>query len=240
MSPEPNIRTLIIDGVDISATADQTILEAARDHNIPIPTLCQIDGLSSVGSCRLCLVEVKGARRLLPACVTRVEEGMEVTTHSPKIDRYRAMVLELLFAERNHVCSVCVANGDCELQDLALSLGVTHIELPYQYPQLPVDASHPRFTVDHNRCVLCTRCVRVCSEIEGANTWGVMGRGGQSLVITDLKEPWGQSETCTSCGKCVQVCPTGALFQKIRAGSKVRKHPEFLPYLRMMREGDQP
>lgn len=240
MSPEPNIRTLIIDGVDISAAADQTILEAARDQNIEIPTLCQIDGLSSVGSCRLCLVEVKGARRLLPACVTRVEEGVEVTTHSPKIDRYRAMVLELLFAERNHVCSVCVANGDCELQDLALSLGVTHIELPYQYPQLPVDASHPRFTVDHNRCVLCTRCVRVCSEIEGANTWGVMGRGGQSLVITDLKEPWGQSETCTSCGKCVQVCPTGALFQKIRAGSKVRKHPEFLPYLRMMREGDQP
>ena len=240
MSPEPNIRTLIIDGVDISASADQTILEAAREHNIDIPTLCQIDGLSSVGSCRLCLVEVKGARRLLPACVTRVEEGMEVTTQSPKIDRYRAMVLELLFAERNHVCSVCVANGDCELQDLALSLGVTHIELPYQYPQLPVDASHPRFTVDHNRCVLCTRCVRVCSEIEGANTWGVMGRGGQSLVITDLKEPWGQSETCTSCGKCVQDCPTGALFQKIRAGSKVRKHPEFLPYLRMMREGDQP
>ena len=239
MSPEPNIRTLIIDGVDISASADQTILEAARDHNIPIPTLCQIDGLSSVGSCRLCLVEVKGARRLLPACVTRVEEGMEVTTHSPKIDRYRAMVLELLFAERNHVCSVCAANGTCELQDLALSLGVTHIELPYQYPQLPVDASHPRFTVDHNRCVLCSRCVRVCSEVEGANTWGIMGRGAQSLVITDLKEPWGQSETCTSCGKCVQVCPTGALLEKNRAGSKVRKHPEFLPYLRIMREGEQ-
>ena len=182
---------------------------------------------------------MKGARRLLPACITQVQEGMDVTTHSPKIDQYRRTILELLFAERNHVCSVCVANGNCELQSLALSLGLTHVELPYQYPQLPVDASHPRFTVDHNRCVLCTRCVRVCSEIEGANTWGVMGRGGQSLVITDLKEPWGESETCTSCGKCVQVCPTGALFEKTRAGSKVRKHPEFLPYLRIMREGDQ-
>ena len=117
-----------------------------------------------MGSCRLCLVEVKGARRLLPACVTRVEEGMEVTTRSPKIDRYRTMILELFFAERNHVCSVCVANGRCELQSLSLSLGMTHVEIPYQYPQLPVDASHPRFTVDHNRCVLCTRCVRVCSE----------------------------------------------------------------------------
>ena len=239
MSPEPNVRTLTMDGEEISARSDQTILEAAREHNIHIPTLCQIDGLSGVGSCRLCLVEVKGARRLLPACVTRVEEGMEVSTHTPKIDRYRAMVLELLFAERNHVCSVCVANGNCEMQDLALSLGVTHIELPYQYPQLAVDASHPRFSVDHNRCVLCTRCVRVCSEIEGANTWGVMGRGGECLVITDLKEPWGQSETCTSCGKCVQVCPTGALLEKSRAGSKVRKHPDFLPYLRIMREGEQ-
>jgi bidirectional [NiFe] hydrogenase diaphorase subunit len=103
MSPEPHIRTLIIDGVDISASADQTILEAARDHNISIPTLCHLEGLSEVGACRICLVEVKGARRLLPACVTRVEEGMEVVTHSPKIDRYRTMILELFFAERNHV-----------------------------------------------------------------------------------------------------------------------------------------
>lgn len=240
MSPEPNIRTLTLDGVAISARADQTILDAAREHNIDIPTLCHIEGLSSVGACRLCLVEVTGAKRLLPACVTQVEEGMEVTTHSPKIDRYRTMVLELFFAERNHICSVCVANGSCELQSLAMRLGMTHVEIPYQYPQLSVDASHPRFTVDHNRCVLCTRCVRVCSEIEGANTWGVMGRGKQSMVITDLKEPWGDSETCTSCGKCVQVCPTGALFEKSHVGGKAPKHPEFLPYLRIMREEEQP
>jgi bidirectional [NiFe] hydrogenase diaphorase subunit len=240
MSPEANIRTLTIDETDISARAEQTILEAAREHNIDIPTLCHLEGLSEVGACRLCLVEVKGARRLLPACITRVEEGMEVTTHSPKIDRYRKMVLELFFAERNHVCSVCVANGNCELQNLATRLGMTHVEIPYQYPQLPVDASHPRFTVDHNRCVLCTRCVRVCGEIEGANTWGVMGRGSECLVITDLKEPWGESETCTSCGKCVQVCPTGALLDKSRAGMRTAKHPEFLPYLRIMREGEQP
>ena len=154
MSAEPNVRTLTIDGEEISARSDQTILDAAREHNVGIPTLCHLEGLSEVGACRLCLVEVKGARRLLPACVTQVAEGMEITTHSPKIDRYRTMILELYFAERNHVCSVCVANGNCELQSLALSLGMTHVEIPYQYPQLPVDASHPRFTVDHNRCVL--------------------------------------------------------------------------------------
>jgi bidirectional [NiFe] hydrogenase diaphorase subunit len=240
MSAEPNVRTLTIDGEEISARSDQIILEAAREHNVDIPTLCHLEGLSEVGACRLCLVEVKGARRLLPACVTQVAEGMEVTTHNPKIDRYRTMILEMYFAERNHVCSVCVANGNCELQSLLLKLGMTHVEIPYQYPQLPVDASHPRFTVDHNRCVLCTRCVRVCSEVEGANTWGVMGRGGQSMVITDLKQPWGDSETCTSCGKCVQVCPTGALFEKTSVGSKAHKHPEFLPYLQIMREGEKP
>ena len=235
MSPEPNVRTLTIDGEEISARSDQTILDAAREHNIAIPTLCHLEGLSEVGACRVCLVEVKGARRLLPACVTQVQEGMEVTTHSPKIDRYRTMILEMLFAERNHVCSVCVANGNCELQSLSLTLGLTHVEIPYQYPQLPVDASHPRFTVDHNRCVLCTRCVRVCAEIEGAHVWDVMGRGTDCMVITDLHEEWGKS-TCTRCGKCVQVCPTGALFEKSKIGSDHPKYPDFLPYLNLMRE----
>ena len=185
MSAEPNVRTLTIDGEEISARSDQTILDAAREHNIGIPTLCHLEGLSEVGACRLCLVEVKGARRLQPACVTQVAEGMEVTTHNPKIDRYRTMILEMYFAERNHVCSVCVANGNCELQSLSLKLDMTHVEIPYQYPQLPVDASHPRFTVDHNRCVLCTRCVRVCSEIEAH----IPGRDGTRRRIAGDHRP---------------------------------------------------
>ena len=92
-------------------------------------------------------------------------------------ERYRRLILELLFSERNHICSVCVSNGHCELQTLAQTLGMTHVHFPYHYPKLPVDASHERFVVDHNRCILCTRCVRVCDEIEGAHTWDVMGRG---------------------------------------------------------------
>jgi bidirectional [NiFe] hydrogenase diaphorase subunit len=236
MSPAtPDVKTLKIDGIDISARSDQTVLEAAREHELSIPTLCHLDGLSDVGACRLCLVEVKGTAKLLPACVSRVEEGMDVTTKSDRLLKYRRMILELLFAERNHVCSVCVANGHCDLQGLAQAHGLTHVQFPYRYPKLPVDASHNRFVVDHNRCILCTRCVRVCDEVEGAHTWDVMGRGIESMVITDLHQPWGESDTCTSCGKCVQVCPTGALFEKGRARSAA-KRPDFLPYLTMMRE----
>ncbi|MGO9641993.1 MAG: bidirectional hydrogenase complex protein HoxU [Candidatus Acidiferrales bacterium] len=237
MSPAADVKTLIINGTDISARADQTILDAATEHDIRIPTLCHLGGLSDVGACRLCLVEVKGTNRLLPACVTKVAEGMEVTTETERLAKYRRMILGLLFAERNHVCSICVANGACQLQSLAQSQGMTHVEFPYRFPSLSMDATHDRFAIDHNRCILCTRCVRVCSEIEGACTWDIRGRGVQSLIISDLNQPWGTSETCTSCGKCVQVCPTGALFDKGKVGSKVPKNPDFLPYLNMMREG---
>ena len=239
MSPvtAAEVKTLRIDGTDVSARGDQTLLEAAREGGLHIPTLCHLDGLSDVGACRLCLVEVKGSAKLLPACVTRVEEGMEVSTRSDRLVKYRRMILELLFAERNHVCSVCVANGHCDLQGLAEAHGLTHVHFPYRYPKLSVDASHDRFVVDHNRCILCTRCVRVCDEIEGAHTWDVMGRGIESIVITDLHQPWGESDTCTSCGKCVQVCPTGALFEKGRARFTQKKR-DFLPYLTAMREGN--
>jgi bidirectional [NiFe] hydrogenase diaphorase subunit len=162
---------------------------------------------------------------------------MEVTVNSERLARYRRSILELLFAERNHVCSVCVVNGHCDLQSLALKLGMSHVHFPYQYPKLPVDASHERFVVDHNRCVLCARCVRVCDEIEGAHTWDVMARGVECRVITDMAGPWGESETCTGCGKCVQVCPTGALSEKGKSVAEMSKRRQFLPYLTLMREG---
>lgn len=239
MNPAPTVKTLCIDGTDVSARADQTILEAACENTISIPTLCHLDGLTEVGACRMCLVELKGSNRLQPACVTLVEEHMEVTTHSPRLEKYRKMILELLFAERNHVCSVCVSNNMCHLQDLAKAHSVTNVRFPYRFPTLPVDVSHERFAMDHNRCILCTRCVRVCNEIEGAHTWDVLGRGVSSLIISDLEQPWGSSDTCTSCGKCVQVCPTGALFDKSKVGSKAKKDPDFLAYLKDMRDGLQ-
>ena len=235
MNDPVEVKTLIIDEKEVSGRRGQTILEVARENDIDIPTLCHLEGLSDVGACRLCLVEIKGNNKLLPACVATIYEGMEVSTDTERLRKHRRTILELLFAERNHICSVCVANGHCELQAMGQQQGLTHVRLPYRNPELPVDASHERFTIDHNRCILCTRCVRACAEIEGAHIWDVMGRGINSIVITDLHEDWGAS-SCTKCGKCVQVCPTCALFDKSKVGTDHPKNPDFLPYLNLMRE----
>ena len=228
--------TLRINDHDVSALPDESILEVAEENNIFIPTLCHLDGLTPVGACRLCLVEVDGTDKLLPACGTKVRDGMQIYTDSERLQQYRRMILEMLFVEGNHVCAVCVSNGHCDLQSLAGKLGMDHSRLAYRNPDKEVDASHERFAIDHNRCILCTRCVRVCDEIEGAHTWDLMGRGISSMVITDLNQAWGTSTTCTSCGKCVLVCPTGALFYKSKAVAKMKKKRTFLPYLKTMRE----
>jgi bidirectional [NiFe] hydrogenase diaphorase subunit len=149
------------------------------------------------------------------------------------------MILEMLFSEGHHICSVCVANGHCELQTLAQAHEVDHIRFPFLYARRGVDASHDRFAVDHSRCILCTRCVRVCAEVEGAHTWDVLGRGATAQVITDLNQPWGTSDTCTSCGKCVYVCPTGALFAKGRGVAESVRQPGFLINLVTMREQER-
>jgi bidirectional [NiFe] hydrogenase diaphorase subunit len=229
---------LKIDGRDVSGRADESILDVCRENKIPIPTLCYLEGLSGWGACRLCLVEVKGSNKLLSSCVTKVTEGMDVTTTSPRLEKYRRMIVQMLFSERNHVCSVCVSNGHCELQGLAQKMEITHINIPYRYPKLPYDASHDLFRLDHNRCVLCTRCVRVCDEIEGAHTWDVAGRGVESHVIIDLDQPWADSTSCTNCGKCVRVCPTGALTRKGTGVAEMEKDESFLPYLTRMRESN--
>ncbi|HEY9753931.1 MAG TPA: bidirectional hydrogenase complex protein HoxU [Oculatellaceae cyanobacterium] len=228
--------TLTIDGHELSGTDEETVLDVARAHGIHIPTMCQLDGLPEWGGCRLCLVEVQGSSKLQAACVSRVAEGMVVNTHSPKLLAYRQTITEMLFSEGNHVCSVCVSNGHCELQTMAQELKIDHVSLPYRYPERHVDASHKYFVFDPNRCILCTRCVRVCDDVEGAHTWDVSGRGIDSKLITDLDTPWGESQTCTNCGKCVQACPTGALFEKGTTPGEMEKSPDFLHYLQNMRE----
>ena len=228
--------TLTMNGRLISARQGESLLDAAREHGIEIPTLCHQDGLEPLGGCRLCLVEVKGNPRPVPACLTPAGEGMVVKTDGDAIVEYRRMIVELLLAERTHTCAVCVRNGSCELQTMAARLGVDHVRFDYLHRLFPLDASHERFAQDHNRCVLCLRCVRICDAVEGAHTWDVCGRGVASRIVADLDRPWGESTSCTGCGKCVHLCPTGALFTvEPLGGETVRERAALLHILKRRR-----
>ena len=152
--------TLKINNIEVAAEQGKSILATAKEAGIQIPTLCHLEGVTDVGACRLCMVEVKGSNKLLAACITQVSEGMEIQTHTDQLNNYRKMAVEMLFAEGNHICAVCVANGNCELQNMAITTGMEHSRFPYQFPQRDVDLSHDLFGIDRNRCIFCTRCVR--------------------------------------------------------------------------------
>lgn len=223
--------SIFINDQEVSTEAGKNILQVCRENDVSIPTLCYLEGLSTVGACRLCLVEIEGTPKLLPACTTPAVANQKIRTHTEKINRYRKMIVELFFAERNHICSVCVANNHCELQQIGYEVGMDHVRFPYLFPTCELDASHEKYNMDHNRCIMCTRCVRVCDEVEGAHNWDVMGRGFESRIIADFNQAWGESITCTSCGKCIEVCPTGALWPKQAVLGKLDKKPAFISEL---------
>lgn len=220
---------LTIDGKIIEVPEGSTVLKAARQAEIHIPTLCDHQELTPYGGCRLCLVEVEGFRTLQPSCTLPVSNGMIVKTGTPKVQEARKFVLSLIFSERNHFCPYCqVSGGDCELQNAGYEQGMDHWPMQPTFQKYELDASHKYFILENNRCILCKRCVRACDELVGNFTLAVEDRGADSLIVADLGVPLGES-SCVSCGMCVQVCPTGALIDRQSAykgrDTQVEHHP---------------
>jgi len=214
----PKKITLTIDGKRCEGVAGQTILEIARANGVTIPTLCYMKHLSAWGGCRLCIVEIEGSPKIVPSCTTPATEGSKVNTKTERLVSLRKATLELLFSERNHICPICPFNkGDCGLQHQGYVHGITSVRYPYLYPALPVDLTARYFGMDHNRCILCTRCVRTCDEQEGVHTLDVAKRGIKNHIVVDMNITFGESRSCTLCGACVTNCPTGALFDKAAA-----------------------
>ncbi len=205
---------LTIDGKTIEVQEGMTVLQAAEAAGVYVPTLCNHPQLTPYGGCRLCMVDVEGARTLQPSCTLPATDGMVVNTHTEKVLDARKFVLTLIFSERNHFCMYCpVSDGDCELQNRAYDEEMTHWDLQPNYQPFTVDASHEFIVLDNNRCILCRRCTRACGELVGNFTLGFEERGADSLLVADYNVPLGES-TCISCGTCVQICPTGALIDR--------------------------
>ncbi|SNY20817.1 NAD(P)-dependent iron-only hydrogenase catalytic subunit [Orenia metallireducens] len=204
--------TLTIDGQQVEVQQGATLLEAARELGIEIPTLCYHPDLSLHGSCRVCVVEDVKSGRLLASCVSPVNDGMEISTNSSKARVARKTNVELLLANHPNDCLGCDRNGSCELQDITHDLGITRVDFEGEKRNLPVDATGPSLKREPNKCILCGRCVRVCEEVQGVSALEFTERGFNSIVSTGFDLP--QSEVnCANCGQCATVCPTAALTE---------------------------
>ena len=203
-----------INGNDVSAPEGSTILEAARISNIDIPTLCYLKEINEIGACRICVVEVKGARSLVASCVHPISEGMEVFTNTPKVLKSRKMTLELILSTHDRRCLSCVRSGNCELQKLSRDLKVEDEgRFDGANNEYEIDYTAAHMYRDNNKCILCRRCTAVCSQVQGIGVIGANNRGFTTEICSAFE--MGLAETsCVSCGQCIAVCPTGALSEK--------------------------
>ena len=203
--------TVIIDGVEVKGTKGETILELADQAGVYIPRLCYSKDLVPGGACRVCTVLVDG--RPQSACTYPAANGMVVESMTPELHERRKQIIEMLFVEGNHYCMFCEKSGNCELQATAYRLGILAPRYPYQFPLREVDASHADVMVDHNRCILCGRCVRASRDVDGKNVFQFVQRGHRTRVAVNSASGLGATELAVT-DKAAAVCPVGAIIKK--------------------------
>jgi formate dehydrogenase major subunit len=208
---------LSIDGREVTVPRDSTILTAAKEAGVKIPTLCHLEELIPSSACRICVVEVEGARSLVPACSYPVSPGMKVKTHTGRVLNARRLITELILSDHPLDCMTCEKTGECQLQDLAYQMGLKGSRLQGEQHRYPIDLSNPLIARDYNKCVLCERCVRACDHIQGIDAIDYAHRGFHTKVAAPFDRGLKESD-CVFCGQCVQVCPTGALTEKKALG----------------------
>ena len=205
-----------IDGRPATVKAGTSVLRAAREVGVEIPKLCATDSLKPFGSCRLCLVEIDGMKGYPASCTTRVSDGMKIRTQTSQLAKLRRNVMELYISDHPLDCLTCSANGDCELQDMAGAVGLRNVRYGFDgasHLDAEIDGTNPYFSFDPSKCIVCSRCVRACDEVQGTLALTIEGRGFESKVSASMSEPFLDSE-CVSCGACVQACPTATLMEK--------------------------
>ena len=210
---EENMVTLTIDGETIKAKKGTTILQAAKQAGIDIPTLCFLKDINEVGDCRMCIVEVEGRRGFATSCIQTVEEGMVVHTHTPNVLEARRTVLDLIISNHAKDCLTCTRSGNCELQELATKFNVLHVEYPGEMTKHKIDDKSPALVRDFNKCILCRRCVATCKNVQGIGAIDCINRGFESCIST-VGDHSLNDVNCTFCGQCIEACPTGALHEK--------------------------
>lgn len=204
------ILNFTIDGTECFGKKGQYVLQAARENGIYIPTLCNIDGIKPRGACRMCTVKING--KLMTACTTPLAEGMEIENNTPEINDLRSSIIEILFVEGNHFCPACEKSGNCELQALAYRYKMMVPRYPFQFPSREIEATHPKLIKDHNRCILCKRCIRSIKDDQNRSLFAFKRRGHKVIINFDMTLAQNMSDELAN--KAMEICPVGSLLKK--------------------------